>query len=160
MLLNVYTLTSPKLAVLNDSAVLCSNFPHDQIPWSKCISLRLCVFDACLPLHTTRHGVEIRAGLLTGDQARSHAHRSDLTRSLGIQPEVEIDIFCERLREGDSMILCTDGLSDLVRDDELGAIVDQHTAQEGVYHLVDRANENGGFDNITVIVICVLEVGI
>jgi hypothetical protein len=57
LLLNVYTLTSPKLAVLNDSAVLGSNFPHDQIPWSKCISLRLCVFDACQPLHTTRHGV-------------------------------------------------------------------------------------------------------
>ncbi|QBD78443.1 Stp1/IreP family PP2C-type Ser/Thr phosphatase [Ktedonosporobacter rubrisoli] len=102
---------------------------------------------------------QVRAGLLTRDQARSHAQRNVITRSLGTQPDVEIDIFAERLEEGDSMILCSDGLSGLVDDEDLRSIVDQYVPQESVYHLVERANENGGPDNITAIVIKVLEVG-
>jgi serine/threonine protein phosphatase PrpC len=102
---------------------------------------------------------QVRAGLLTRDQARSHAQRNVITRSLGTQPDVEIDVFSEPLEEGDSLILCTDGLSGLIGDDELRAIVDQYVPQESVYHLVERANENGGSDNITAIVMRVLELG-
>ena len=102
---------------------------------------------------------QVRAGLLTKDQARSHAQRNVITRCLGTQSEVEIDVFSEPLEEGDSLILCTDGLSGLVGEEELQTIVTQHVPQESVYHLVERANENGGSDNITAIVIRVLEVG-
>lgn len=102
---------------------------------------------------------QVRAGLLTRDQARSHAQRNVITRCLGTQPDVEIDIFSERLEEGDSMVLCSDGLSGLVPDEELGQIVDQYLPQESVYHLVERANENGGSDNITAVVVRVQEVG-
>ncbi len=102
---------------------------------------------------------QVRAGLLTEDQARSHAQRNVITRCLGTQSEVEVDVFTEQLEEGDSLILCTDGLSGLVGDDELRVIVDQFVPQESVYHLVERANENGGPDNITAIVIRVQEVG-
>ncbi len=102
---------------------------------------------------------QVRAGLLTEDQARSHAQRNVITRCLGTQSEVEVDVFTEQLEEGDSLILCTDGLSGLVGDDELRVIVDQFLPQESVYHLVERANENGGPDNITAIVIRVQEVG-
>src|SRR6266581_4723308 len=102
---------------------------------------------------------QVRAGLLTEDQARTHAQRNVITRCLGTQAEVDVDVFHEKLHEGDSLVLCTDGLSGLVSDEELQRIVDQFVPQESVYHLVERANENGGPDNITAIVVRVHEVG-
>src|SRR5690242_15724106 len=102
---------------------------------------------------------QVRAGLLTEDQARSHAQRNVITRCLGTQPDVEIDVFPVELQESDSLVLCTDGLSGLISDEELRTIVDQHQPQESVYLLVERANENGGPDNITAIVVRVQEVG-
>ncbi|HYX49840.1 MAG TPA: Stp1/IreP family PP2C-type Ser/Thr phosphatase, partial [Ktedonobacteraceae bacterium] len=102
---------------------------------------------------------QVRAGLLTDEQARTHAQRNVITRCLGTQAEVDVDVFHEELREGDSLVLCTDGLSGLVSDEELQRIVDQFVPQESVYHLVERANENGGPDNITAIVVRVQEVG-
>src|SRR5579859_2935847 len=103
---------------------------------------------------------QVRAGLLTEDQARTHAQRNVITRCLGTQAEVDIDVFHEELKEGDSLVLCSDGLSGLVSDEELHRIVDQFVPQESVYHLVERANENGGPDNITAIVVRVQEVGV
>src|SRR5215471_11645268 len=102
---------------------------------------------------------QVRAGILTDDQARTHTQRNVITRCLGTQAEVDVDVFHEELKEGDSLILCTDGLSGLVSDEELLSIVDQFVPQESVYHLVERANENGGPDNITAIVARVEEVG-
>ncbi len=102
---------------------------------------------------------QVRAGLLTEEQARTHAQRNVITRCLGTQAEVDVDVFHEELHEGDSLVLCTDGLSGLVSDEELQRIVDQFVPQESVYHLVERANENGGPDNITAIVVRVQEVG-
>src|SRR5438034_4592737 len=102
---------------------------------------------------------QVRAGILTEDQARTHAQRNVITRCLGTQADVEIDVFAEPLREGDSLVLCTDGLSGLVSDEDLQKIINQFVPQESVYHLVERANENGGSDNITAIVVHVQEVG-
>src|SRR5438876_9203065 len=102
---------------------------------------------------------QVRAGLLTEDQARTHAQRNVITRCLGTQADVEIDVFPEELKEGDSLVLCSDGLSGLVSDDEIRRIVDQSGPQDSVYHLVQRANENGGPDNITAIVVSVKETG-
>jgi serine/threonine protein phosphatase PrpC len=96
---------------------------------------------------------QVRAGLLTEDQARTHAQRNVITRCLGTQADVEIDIFLEAIEEKDALVLCTDGLSGLVSDDEIRRIVDQSGPQQSVYHLVERANENGGPDNITVLVV-------
>ena len=102
---------------------------------------------------------QVRAGLLTEDQARTHAQRNVITRCLGTQADVEIDVFPEPIEENDALVLCTDGLSGLVTDDEIRRIVNQSGPQESVYHLVERANENGGPDNITAIVVSVQEVG-
>ena len=103
---------------------------------------------------------QVRAGLLTEDQARTHAYRNVITRCLGTQPDVEVDVFGELLQEGDCLVLCTNGLYHLVSDNEIRRIVGQEVPQESVYHLVERANENGGTDNITAIVIRVLELGV
>jgi len=102
---------------------------------------------------------QVRAGLLTEDQARTHAQRNVITRCLGTQAEVEIDVFPEQIEDKDALVLCTDGLSGLVSDDEIRGIVDQSGPQDSVYHLVQRANENGGPDNITAIVVSIQEVG-
>jgi serine/threonine protein phosphatase PrpC len=102
---------------------------------------------------------QVRAGLLTRDQARSHAQRNVITRCLGTQVEVEVDVFTEELENGDCFILCTDGLSGSIYEDDLRSIVEQYVPQESVYHLVERANENGGPDNITAIVVRVQELG-
>jgi serine/threonine protein phosphatase PrpC len=103
---------------------------------------------------------QVRAGLLTEEQARTHAQRNVITRSLGTQPDVEVDVFREQIQPGDYLVLCTDGLSGLISDDELLRIVERSVPQESVYHLVERANENGGPDNITAIVVHVQEVGV
>ncbi len=89
---------------------------------------------------------QVRAGLLTEDQARTHTQRNVITRCLGTQADVEVDVFSEQLQAGDSLVLCTDGLSGLVGDEEIQRIVEQFMPQESVYHLVERANENGGPD--------------
>jgi len=102
---------------------------------------------------------QLRAELLTRDQARYHAQRNVITRSLGGQSDVDADIFAEQVFEGDTLLLCSDGLYSQVSDDDLRNIIGQYTPQESVYRLVERANENGGPDNITAIVIRVLEPG-
>ncbi|GCE25438.1 hypothetical protein KDA_09220 [Dictyobacter alpinus] len=102
---------------------------------------------------------QVRAGLLTKEQARSHAQRNVITRALGTQAEVEVDVFTEILEDGDTFVLCSDGLSGPVGEEDLRAIVNQYLPQESVYHLVERANENGGPDNITAIVVLVQEAG-
>jgi serine/threonine protein phosphatase PrpC len=103
---------------------------------------------------------QVRAGLLTEEQARTHAQRNVITRCLGTQPDVDVDVFIEPLQENDCIVLCTDGLSGLISDEEVMRIVNQSVPQESVYHLVERANENGGPDNITAIVVRVQEVGV
>jgi serine/threonine protein phosphatase PrpC len=102
---------------------------------------------------------QVRAGLLTREQARSYAQRNMITRLLGTQSDVDVDIFTEQVFEGDTLLLCSDGLSGQITDDDLRTIIGKYTPQESVYRLVERANENGGPDNITAIVIRVIEPG-
>jgi serine/threonine protein phosphatase PrpC len=95
---------------------------------------------------------QVRAGILTKEQARIHGQRNVITRCMGARANVEVDVFTETMQEGDVLVLCTDGLSGVVTDDEIGSIVQRHGAQESVEHLIAQANENGGPDNITAIV--------
>lgn len=96
---------------------------------------------------------QIRAGTLTEEQARTHENRNIIFRCIGTSPEVEIDVFTEQVQDGDALVLCTDGLSNLVTDEELSTIVEQYGPQESAHHLVERANERGGPDNITAVVV-------
>ena len=94
----------------------------------------------------------VRAGLLTEEQARTHEQRNIIYRSLGGPGEVEVDLFTEQVRDGDTLVLCSDGLSALVEDDELRAVVEGCEPEESVRTLIERANERGGPDNITAVV--------
>jgi serine/threonine protein phosphatase PrpC len=96
---------------------------------------------------------QIRAGLLTREQARLHPQRNVVTRALGSKPSVEVDLFEGQLADGDALLLCSDGMSGLVEDWEIEAIVRDQSAQDAVRSLVAKANERGGMDNITVLMV-------
>ena len=102
---------------------------------------------------------QTRAGLLTEEQARTHAHRNVITRSLGTQATVNADLFVETLREGDRVLLCSDGLHGYVEEREIEREMLQHADPEvGARNLIDMANAAGGPDNITALIVHLLEV--
>ncbi|HEY7779456.1 MAG TPA: Stp1/IreP family PP2C-type Ser/Thr phosphatase [Ktedonobacterales bacterium] len=101
---------------------------------------------------------QVRAGILTEEQARHHSQRNVITRSLGPQPEVTADLFIEDMRPGDRVLLCSDGLHGYVAEPEIARVVLEDRPESGVQHLIDLANGNGGPDNITAVVVQVLEV--
>jgi len=94
-------------------------------------------------------------GLLTPQQAAHHPDANRITRALGMATDVEAELRPEPVRHvpGDSFILCSDGLSDLVEDHEIMGIVGSEPAAQAVGKLVDVANARGGHDNITVVVL-------
>ena len=94
---------------------------------------------------------QIKAGLINKDAAKSHKLRNIITRSLGYQEEVEIDTQVLEVEPGDTYLLCSDGLSNLVEDHELGELLAQNTFQEAAMGFVDLANRRGGDDNITCV---------
>jgi protein phosphatase len=97
---------------------------------------------------------QVDTGNLTPEAARQHARRTQLTRSLGRRPDVEVDpVAKETLQPGDSVVLCSDGLTDVVRDAEIQDIVSKYKPQEAADRLIELANHRGGPDNITAIVI-------
>jgi protein phosphatase len=94
----------------------------------------------------------IEAGELTPDEAERSERRNIILQALGPEPTVKIDLTYQKVRRGDTLILCTDGLSGLVKKDEIGEVVASQTdLVEVCRDLIDRANENGGPDNITVV---------
>ena len=95
---------------------------------------------------------KIRHGLITPEEARSHRMRNVITRSLGYQEDVEVDISVRRVRPGDRFLLCSDGLSGHVADDEMADLVSRLSPQEAARALVELACERGGEDNITTVV--------
>lgn len=97
-------------------------------------------------------GELVRNGNLTKDEAQSHPHRHIVTQALGIA-EISIETFTTQLQSQDQVLLCTDGLTDVVKDDCIQAVLLQHPPQEAAQKLVDLANQYGGPDNITVIVV-------
>ncbi len=101
---------------------------------------------------------ELRAGLITKEQARHHPQINIITRCLGAKDDVEVDTFAEPVQEGDLLLLCTDGLTNQLTDEELTKIVHELQPTESVQQLIERANEQGGPDNITAIVVQVASV--
>jgi protein phosphatase len=98
-------------------------------------------------------GDQVAAGLITADQARSSPHRNVITRALGYQSGVTVDMFRWPLQIDDIIVLCSDGLHGLVSDAEIAQIAGEAAPDEAVHQLIDLANSRGGTDNITVAVV-------
>jgi serine/threonine protein phosphatase PrpC len=96
---------------------------------------------------------QIRAGILTREEARTHARRNVITRALGAKPNVEVDTYRGKLEPGDTVLLCTDGLSEYVQEQDLETVLKLYPPQESVTRLIGVANERGGNDNITALVL-------
>ena len=101
---------------------------------------------------------QMRAGILSEKDARVHRFRNIITRSVGFQEDVEADVDIRVVRAGDRFVLCSDGLSNLIRDEEIRDVIANTELESACTRLVDIANERGGDDNITVVAVEVLGV--
>ena len=96
----------------------------------------------------------IRSGQLDRNKGRNHPEKNIITRALGISDKVMIDFFELDMKENDRILLCSDGLTNMIEDDEIKEIVmeDSGDITAAVEKLIDRANYYGGKDNISVVV--------
>lgn len=95
---------------------------------------------------------KIRHGLITPEEAKNHRMRNVITRSLGYQEDVEVDLTVRAVKKGDQFLLCSDGLSGHVEDPEMEEHMLNYRPQEATRRLIELACERGGEDNITVII--------
>jgi serine/threonine protein phosphatase PrpC len=109
--------------------------------------------------HTLVHRMVVE-GEITETEAENHPHRSVLTRALGVEGDVRVDETKVEVREGDRLLLCTDGLTGMLSEDQIESILqDVRDPQEAVDRLVREANRAGGIDNITAVIIDFTEDG-
>ena len=100
----------------------------------------------------------VNEGIITPEEARVHPRRNIVTRAMGIDRSVQVDVFSHLVRTGDRLVLCSDGLVDEVPDTDIARVLTEHTdPQETAEVLVMVANANGGRDNTTVIVLDILD---
>ena len=96
----------------------------------------------------------VRMGEIKPEEARNHPDKNIITRAVGVSEKVKIDIFERQLRAGEYIILCSDGLTNMLEDEEISRILKTPgTIEERAERLINAANQNGGRDNIAVILI-------
>lgn len=96
----------------------------------------------------------LKAGAITAQEAAHHPYRNVITRCLGMQMDVEADTFAVDWAPGDRLLLCTDGLSGLVSDEEMLALSTEDVdPQDACQKMLDLAMARGGYDNITVVLL-------
>ncbi len=94
----------------------------------------------------------VQRGSITREEARNHPDKNIITRALGTEEFVDADYYDYKLSEGETILLCSDGLTETVRDEKIQEIiVNEESIDKAVETLVDEANKNGGVDNITVV---------
>ena len=101
-----------------------------------------------------------RQGRLTDEEAEEHPQRSIITRALGPEPSVNVDTMTFPAKSGDVFLLCSDGLTTMVSDEQIASILSEaRTLRSAVNKLIDAANAQGGRDNITAVAFRVAEEG-
>ncbi len=94
----------------------------------------------------------VRLGGIKEEEAQNHPDKNIITRAIGVKPDVEADVYEYRLKKGDTILMCTDGLSNMVEDEDMFDIVKgSRDIVEAVQMLIEKANSNGGRDNIGVV---------
>lgn len=100
---------------------------------------------------------QLKAGAISPDEARHSRFKNIITRSVGFEQHVQVDLMGVELEPKDVLLICCDGLSNLVEDAEILHVVDEAPLEDAPSKLIDLANERGGDDNITVVLIAVQE---
>ena len=96
----------------------------------------------------------VRLGGIKQEDAKNHPDKNIITRAIGAKEQVEVDFYEYRLKKGDIVLMCTDGLSNMVEDTEILHIVKgSRDIVEAVEGLINKANENGGKDNIGIVAV-------
>ena len=95
----------------------------------------------------------LKSGRLSEEEAQVHPQRSVITRAVGTDPDVDVDAFTIEAEEGDVFLICSDGLTDMVEDEDILEVLDRHRddLDKAVRALVAAANRGGGEDNITAV---------
>ena len=94
----------------------------------------------------------LKAGLIN-ESNMSQFQKNVITRSVGYEDRVNVDLFSRRVEPGDRYVLCSDGLSGMVNNEQIARVLQNFDIQQACVNLVDLANHNGGEDNISVIVV-------
>ncbi len=94
----------------------------------------------------------VSSGLIRPEEAHTHPERNKITRALGFEPGLAPDILRTSLREDDQLLLCTDGLTEYVGEEEMSAVLSREDPESAAERLVTTANERGGRDNTTVVI--------
>lgn len=99
----------------------------------------------------------VKRGEISTEQARQHPQKNIITRTLGISPDADIDTNLYHMQPGDQLLLCSDGLTNMVTDEQLSQVLqaDDLTATQKCEQLIKLANAAGGFDNITALIVAV-----
>lgn len=140
--------TTIVLAVIFKQTVLIGNIGD-----SRGYLLRDHVFSQVTEDHSLVNEL-VKRGELSKQAARVHPKKNVITRSLGIEKAVQIDMHFLELTDNDMLLLCSDGLSDMVNDDQIQTVLENDaTLQEKCNQLIQLANDAGGLDNISVILI-------
>lgn len=95
----------------------------------------------------------VSRGVITEAQARFDPNRSILTRAVGLERNVEVDVIEKQLEAGDRLLLCSDGLNEMMDDDRIAAVLGAGPPPAAVRNLIEAANQAGGSDNITAVVV-------
>ncbi len=96
---------------------------------------------------------QVKAGFITNEEARTHRLKNLITRSLGHEADVKVDVLRLKIEKGDLFLLCSDGLTNLINDDEMRDTVVSLDPDKALKKMVETANKRGGHDNITAVMI-------
>lgn len=118
---------------------------------------RLYVIDDGISQITRDHSLVeemVRAGEIEASEARSHPMKNKITRAIGGDYDIRVDFFDMKLNPNDRILMCTDGLTNMVEDEDIRMIVDgSPDVVSAVQRLIERANANGGYDNIGIVLV-------
>jgi len=96
---------------------------------------------------------QVDAGLITPEEARTHPLKNIITRSMGHERELQVDLLKFEYKPQDRFLLCSDGLTNMLSDQDLLALVQEMDIDPAAHEMVKQANEKGGQDNITVVIV-------
>jgi protein phosphatase len=154
--------SQPQYAGMGTTLVVCLFFDNrmtvGHIGDSRLYRLRQEVFEQVTRDHSLLQE-QIDSGMISKEQARFSQNKNLVTRAVGIDPEVETEIHTYNVEPGDIYLLCSDGLSDMVQDEDIQSTLSalQSNLPLAATQLVQLANDNGGRDNISVILVRVIE---
>lgn len=141
--------TTLVVAVIKDNKVILANAGD-----SRCYMIRNGIISQ-LTVDNSYVQYLLEKGLISAEEAQNHPQKNLITKAIGVEETIEVDIDSNELLEGDILLLCTDGLTTMLSDEEILHIILKKNGniQEVTERLVGAAKENGGTDNITAILV-------